>query len=531
MLCWPGSATGSLSPGGPQLIHRTFTLHLLPACYLVAQTPCTSAGCRLTTMLRTDRTPLYPGLRFLLPLFLLMLAPVPAAGQYPNVTAAQHPEPQTPTAAPTTMFPHFTEGRIWLSGQMNFILQANPPFSAEYSGPNSFRPGYNKAQGRVITLFSGLQLTHTTEVLVDGEEAGGLGISSALGLGGFPNLDAVKDPTLTGTPYLARVMIHQVFSLGHGRSETDRGPLSTFSELPSRRLEVRAGKFAITDFFDTNSVGSDTHLQFMNWAIDQNGAYDFTADARGYTWGVLAEYQSPAWGLRFCEALMPGPKLGGPLVWNLHRANTSDGEFELHRGPVLKSGIIRLLTWVNHGNMGVYQDAIDQYLDGKTSVPDLSAHPLQVTKKYGFGVNLEQGFTPSITAYGRFGWNNGKTESWSFAEIDQTVSGGVGVLGNLWKRNNDRAGIAFASNGISSVHAKYLALGGIGPEARRQRSDVRPGKSDGVLLHGSSLARTVYGAGRAVHRQPRLQSGARTGLRRIVPAACGTLSQLSMRLS
>jgi len=104
------------------------------------------------------------------------------------------------------MLPHFTEGRIWLSGQMNFILQANPSFSAQYSGSNSFRSRYNKAQGRVITLFSGLQLTHSTEVLVDGEEAAGLGISSAVGLGGFTNLDAVKDPTLTGTPYLARAI-------------------------------------------------------------------------------------------------------------------------------------------------------------------------------------------------------------------------------------------------------------------------------------------------------------------------------------
>ncbi len=400
----------------------------------------------------------------LLLLGILLFAYSPCSAQLPDITASQHPEAQTPTAAPTTMFPHLGEGRIWLSGQMNFILQTNPPFSAEYSGPNSFRPGYNKALGRVITLFSGLQLSHSTEVLVDGEEAEGLGISSALGLGGFTNLDAVKDPSLPGTPYLARLMIHQVIALSHKQSEADRGPLSTFSELPDRRLEIRAGKFGITDFFDTNSVGSDTHLQFMNWAIDQNGAYDFTADPRGYTWGAMAEYQSPAWGARFAEALMPGPQLGGPLVWNLHRANTSDAEFELHRGPVLKSGIIRLLGWVNHANMGDYKDAINQYLEGKTPKPDLSAHPLQVTTKYGFGINVEQGLTPLITAYGRFGWNNGETETWSFAEIDQTFSGGVGFLGNLWHRNNDRAGVAFASNGISSVHARYLALGGIGIE-------------------------------------------------------------------
>jgi len=36
------------------------------------------------------------------------------------------------------------------------------------------------------------------------------------------------------------------------------------------------------------------------------------------------------------------------------------------------------------------------------------------------------------------------------------------VLGPPWKRNFDRAGVAFASNAISAVHAEYLALGGLG---------------------------------------------------------------------
>jgi hypothetical protein len=314
----------------------------------------------------------------------------------------------------------------------------------------------------VITLYFGMQLMRNTELLVDGEEAEGLGISSAVGLGGFTNLDAVRDPTLPGTPYLARVLVDHVFPLNRNKDESDRGPLSIFSEMPARRFEIRVGKFGITDFFDTNAVGSDSHLQFINWAIDQNGSFDFPADSRGYTWGVLGEYQSHAWGARFAEGLVPGPNNGGPLVWNLRRANTSDGEFELHRGPVGKTGIIRLLGWVNHANMGVYKDAIDQYLAGVTPAPDLSAHPVHVTTKYGFGVNLEQALTPAITAYGRFGWNNGETESWSFAEVDQTFSGGIGLLGSLWKRNYDRAGLGFATNGISSVHARYLALGGLG---------------------------------------------------------------------
>lgn len=386
-----------------------------------------------------------------------------ASAQLPDITTGQGPESQTPTEAVPTLFPHFGEGRFWISGQSNIVFQANPPFHADYSGPNSFRNEYNKATGTASTLYTGVRLGESTEVLVDVEAASGLGLSSAVGIAGFTDLDAVRDPELTAVPYLARVMVHQVFALSHDKDEADRGPLSTFSELPKRRLEIRVGKFGITDFFDTNAVGSDSHLQFLNWAVDQDGAYDFTADARGYTWGVLAEYQSPLWGLRSALALESGPQNGGPLVWNLHRANTFNSEFEWHRGPLPKKpGIVRLLGWVNHANMGVYQYAIDQFLEGKTPVPEISDHPLQVTEKYGFGIGIEQGITPSITAYGRFGWNNGRTESWSFTEIDQTVSGGIGFPGYLWKRKYDRAGVAFASNGISSVHARYLSLGGLG---------------------------------------------------------------------
>lgn len=395
---------------------------------------------------------------------LLLCVAVPrAAPQLPDVTATQHPQAQPPTAVPTTVFPHLAQGRFWISGQANIIFQANPPFPAKYSGPNSFQSRYNKATGSVITLYTGMRLGRSTEILADTEEAAGLGLSSALGIAGFTDLDAVRDPTLSDAPYLARLMIHHVFALSYEKNSADRGPLSVFSELPARRLELRAGRFAITDFFDVNSVGSDSHLQFMNWSIDQNGAYDFTADSRGYTWGLMAEYQCPAWGLRFAEALMPGPQNGGPLVWNLRHANTSNTEFELHRFFLKKQpGMIRLLSYVNHANMGIYQYAIDQYLAGKTPAPEIDDHPFQVTTKYGFGVNVEQNLTASAILYGRFGWNNGKTESWSFTEIDQTVSGGIGLLGHLWKRNNDRAGLAFASNAISSVHARYLALGGLG---------------------------------------------------------------------
>jgi len=240
-------------------------------------------------------------------------------------------------------------------------------------------------------------------------------------------------------------------------------PLSTFSQLPARRLEIRVGKFGLSDFFDVNSVGSDSHFQFMNWTIDQNGAFDYAADTRGYTWAAMVEYQSPKWGARFAEALLPSVANGEHLVWALHRSNASNAEFELHRGILpKKDGTIRFLGFVNNANMGIYQVAIDQFLEGEVPAPNIIHHPPQVKKKYGLGINVEQAMTKSITAYGRFGWNNGKSESWCYTEDDDTFQIGTGFAGHLWRRRHDRAGVAFVSNGISSEHARYLADGGLG---------------------------------------------------------------------
>ncbi len=388
----------------------------------------------------------------------------PVLAQLPDITSGQRPEPNEEVGESVpTMFPHPAEGHYWVSGQMNFILQSNAPFYAPYSGTQSLRPLFENTSSRIMTLYAGLQLSNSIEVLGDVESASGLGLSQVHGVAGFPDLDSVKDTNLNATPYLARIMYHQVIALSPTKTENARNPLSSFSTLPTRRIEIRIGKFAVTDFFDNNSVGSDSHLQFMNWSVDQNGGWDFTADPRGYTWGLYTEYQSPTWGFRFAEALFPGPKLGGNLEWNLRKANSSTFELELHRGLLRKKdGIVRVLSYINNGNMGIYQYANEQYLNGKVETADISDHPEWVTTKYGFGVNFEQVLTRNLVAYGRFGWNNGKTESWSFTEVDQVFSGGIGAAGRMWKRYYDRAGAAFVSNGITSEHARYLSYGGLG---------------------------------------------------------------------
>lgn len=361
------------------------------------------------------------------------------------------------------MFPHFSDTRFWLSGQANFIFQTHPSFHAEYSGTNSLSPHYDKATSRVLGLYTGARLNSSTEILADVEEAGGSALSTGLGLAGFTNLDIVRNPSLSKAPYLSRGMIHKVFAFSRDQVENQRSSLSLFDELPRRRLEIRFGKFSTVDFFDLNSVGSDTHFQFSNWAVDNNGAYDYAADTRGYTVGLTADYEDRNWGFRFAEALMPKVANGIDLVWKPWQVHAENFEYELRRGFLPgKPGVVRALAFTNYANMGIYRNAVAQFEQHLVATLEITNHPWHITRKYGFGLNLEQNVASNLTAFARFGWNNGKTESFAYTEIDQTFAVGLGAAGALWHRKYDRAGVAFVSNGISKDHQNYLADGGLG---------------------------------------------------------------------
>jgi hypothetical protein len=362
-----------------------------------------------------------------------------------------------------SMFPHIRNTRFWLSGQANFIFQTHPPFHAPYSGKNSLNPNYEKATSRILTLYTGVRLNDSTELLVDIEEAGGAALSTGLGLAGAPNLDIVRNPLLTKAPYLARGMIHKVFALSKDKIENQRSFLSLFEEVPRRRLEIRFGKFSMVDFFDQNSVGSDTHFQFSNWTVDNNGAYDYAADTRGYTVGATAEFQDRNWAFRFAEALMPKVANGIDLVWRPWQVHSESFEYELRHGFLPgKPGVVRLLAYTNYANMGIYREAVTAFEKHLVPAPDITDHPWHITRKYGFGINLEQNLAHHLTAFGRFGWDNGKTESFAYTEVDQTFEGGLGAGGALWHRRFDRAGVALVTNAITKDHQSYLAHGGYG---------------------------------------------------------------------
>jgi high affinity Mn2+ porin len=374
---------------------------------------------------------------------------------------AQAEQPEE-TATPA-MFHHSDDTRWWVSAQTNFIFQAHGAFPAEYSGINSLHNYSETAVSRVVTLYLGYEINNNTEIIVAPEEAGGHGISEALGLAGATNLDVVRNPSLSKAPYIGRAVLSHTFGFSKERVKVERTPISLQTNKPVRRLEVHLGKFTMPDYFDQNAVGGDSHLQFMNWTIDNNGGWDYAADTRGYTAGVVLEYQDRNWAARFGEAMMPKVANGPHLDADLLRAHAENYEIEL-RPKLTQQGAttLRFLSYVNHANMGDYRAAVQEYLDGLASTPDVTQTRLQGTMKYGFGVNLEQDFAHGIRGYARWGWNEPHKELFAYTEVNETFTGGADVQGTLWRRKFDRVGAAFVSNGISRDHQNYLALGGVG---------------------------------------------------------------------
>lgn len=396
---------------------------------------------------------------FLITLFVLRGAPAQTAPVQPVAP---------PDAPSTTLFPHSTSSRFLASGQANIVFQAHGPFHSPHEGVSSFVGRGEYKVSLVGTLFLGAQLRKdphsSTDVLLDFESAGGRGISQALGLAGFTNLDVVRNPLLGSKPYIARVQIHQVIGLSDKLVDSSRTPFALATRTPERRLDLRVGKLSLPDVFDMNSIGSDSHYQFLNWTVDNDGAWDYAADTRGYTYAAVAEYTNRAWTARYAFAAMPSVANGIDFDWNLQRSSGQNFEVE-RRGSLIspeRKGAIRVLAFVNHAHMGLYREAVKAYLAGVDMTPDITRHEIYGAVKYGFGLNLEQEIAPDLRAFARFGWNEGQHESYAYTEVDQTVALGGDLAGSRWSRPIDKLGVAFVSNAIKHDHQEYLRLGGLG---------------------------------------------------------------------
>ena len=386
--------------------------------------------------------------------------------------------------SPAFFFDHLIRDRFWISGQANFIFQAHAPFHAAYAGPNSFHADGQTAASRTLTLYTGVRLLRFTELIANFDEAGGSGLSDGAGLAAYVNADAVS-PQVSRSVYVSRSFIHHTVALSPDRIEEEPNPFYLQPSLPRSRLEFTAGKISLLDFFDVNEVGSDSHLQFTNVALGNNGIYEFAGDEHGFTLAAMATYQGPQVGFRFAEALLPKIQTGIHLDYDVRHVHSDNFEFDYSTYTLQGYAThLRTLAFINHAALGTYSEANQAYRSGRDPVPDITAHRRAGTVKPGFGVNFEQDLPANFRVFFRAGWNDGRYESFSFCEMNNTVSFGADLTGDRWHRKDDRVGSAWVNSGLSQQHRSYLGLGGVGFEL-----------GDGALTYGrESVSETYYTA-------------------------------------
>ena len=347
---------------------------------------------------------------------------------------------------------------IWsIHFQATTITQGHGYINSPYSGVNSLDPAQEIQTSFTSTLFLGRRLWNGGEIYVNPELSAGNGISSTHGIAGFPNGEGcrVDNPDLKIN--LSRLFFKQVFGFGSGKEniEPDKNQLS--SAVCRERLMVVVGKFSLNDYFDNNAYSHDPRTQFFNWALMDNGAWDYAADTRGYSLGLMLEYNKPDWALRAASVMEPREANMLDMDTDIAMAHGDNLEFEYRYKVKDHPGTARVLAYVNHARMRNYRAALDT-----------PAYNMDITQsreysvKYGFGLNLEQEIDQNIGAFLRAGWNDGATESWAFTEIDRTLSGGVSIKGASWKRQDDTIGAAVIANGLSADHSDYLRAGGYG---------------------------------------------------------------------
>jgi high affinity Mn2+ porin len=347
--------------------------------------------------------------------------------------------------------------------QLTGILQEHPSINAPYSGQNSLLAENEKAYSVTSTLFLGRKLWKGASLYFNAEMAGGSGISSTLGIAGFPNGETFRIGDAQPVVYVARFFLHQNISLDKDNMVVLEDDVNQVKEkVSASRISFSLGKFGIADFFDGNSVSHDPRNDFMNWALMNNGAYDYAANTRGYTYAFVAEYIKAWWSLRFGTALMPKYANGPKLDFNYFKTNSETIEFEKRYLWHQRKGAIRILGFYNVSKAPNYEDVVAAKMNGTDTSLDVIYGKEYGGKKIGFGINAEQELGNIVNAFFRFGWNDGKTATWAFAEIDNSVSVGIRVYGKGWKRVEDNFGIAFLSNGISSGHRDFLKAGGYG---------------------------------------------------------------------
>ncbi len=343
--------------------------------------------------------------------------------------------------------------------QATYVRQVQPAFHSPYAGPHSLRGDPGASYSVTGTASFGLRLGPSSELYLDPEVAQGVPLSGLGGLAAFPNGELAKTSGASLKLYAARAFVRHTFELGGEAVAIDDDANQLKSTVESRRVVVTAGKLSVLDLFDAGAYAHDPRTQFMNWSLMTYGAYDYPADARGYTNGVAVDLVDGAWTLRAGRFAEPKTPNGLPLDADLLR-HYGD-QVELVHAHTLGAcvGALRVLAFRSRARMATYEDALAAA--PADVAPSLDAVRTGTHVKAGVGIDAEQQLAADLGVFVRAMRADGKTETYAFTESDAALSAGLSLKGERWSRGKDTVGLALGADAISSAHRTYLERGGL----------------------------------------------------------------------
>jgi len=359
--------------------------------------------------------------------------------------------------SPKTSLADPESDRWEIHGQSTYLPQGYPGFRALYTGTNSLTPAPQAQATWSNSLFLNARLWDGGEVYYNPELLQGFGLNDTVGAAGFPSGEAQK----SNFPYphynTSRLFLRQTFGFGGEQEELASGPTQLAGKVDVSRLTLQVGKFAVPDIFDGNSYAKDTRKDFMNWAMWAPGAFDYSADKVGLTYGATAELNQKQWALRSGHFLMQSVSNSNSFDTKVFERGTYVLELETRYSLFSQPGKLRTIAWLNSAFSGSYRETLNN--------PALNLDIAQTRTgriKYGYVVSLEQALNDEVGLFGRWSWNDGKTEIMAFTDIDASLSLGASIKGIRWGRPDDVIGIGGAINGLSRDHRDFIAAGGLG---------------------------------------------------------------------
>ena len=347
--------------------------------------------------------------------------------------------------------------------QVTYNTQSHPAFRSPYAAVNSLTSAADRMFTFSATAHWGARVWEGGEIYINPEFAAGVPFSGSLvGFGGFTNGEITRAGGPQPRPYLQRLFLRQTWNQGGEREAVEADFNQMAGKVDQNRFVLTAGNFSTLDVFDDNAYAKDPRTQFMNWGNWTYAAYDYAADARGFGVGVAAEWYRKDWVFRL--ARMSGPREPNGLQIDYALAQHYGDQFEVERSHTLgdQPGKFRVLAWRNRAVLANFNDAT-AYLKAHPGTNPQSFFNVRKGEqiKYGLGVNLEQALNPTLGFFLRAMQADGRSETYAFTEVDDSISTGVRLAGKLWGRADDVVGLAWLRNGLSKERRSFLEAGGI----------------------------------------------------------------------